>query len=432
MRQIYVEVPHDAADEAESKAHEHEGINVWRVEATSQRDDVALLVAHLPNKEVGPYIQSLDEIDGVRITLIPRGVVAFHPPAGDAPDEVTDVSVRSPIEIFLAGLQSIGSFKGFVGYAISAGVVVWIGLFTETIYLLTASMLIAPFAGPAMNTAIGSATGNVKLLRRSLLRYGLGLFITAASAALLSLLMQQRIATQLMVATSQISIVSLLLPLVAGAAGALFLVQSERDSLVSGAAVGVLVAASLAPPTGLLGMAIVIGEWGFVKSAIFVLVAQLMGINFSGALVFRLFGLKPRGTRFMGGKKWMFPLALTLSAAVLAGLFIWQYTSPPELQRSSRSQRAAYEMRQAVDESGLGDPVEVTARFTRAEISGQNTLLGVVYVQRADTARAGNEAIARALTERIQGRLLDAGFDVTPLINVTVLDPPPERAMSDR
>ena len=203
--------------------------------------------------EVGPYIQSLSDIDGVRISLIPRGVLTFHPPADKAPEEVTDVSMRSPIEIFLAGLQSIGSFKGFTGYAISAGVVVWIGLFTNTIYLLTASMLIAPFAGPAMNTAIGSATGNGKLLRRSLLRYGFGLFVTAATAALLSLLMQQRIATPLMIDVSQISVVSLLLPLVAGFAGALFLVQSERDSLVSGAAVGVLVAASLAPPTGLPG-----------------------------------------------------------------------------------------------------------------------------------------------------------------------------------
>ncbi len=38
-------------------------------------------------------------------------------------------------------------------------------------------------------------------------------------------------------------------------------VQSERSSLVSGAAVGMQVAASLAPPAGLVGMAIAIGRW---------------------------------------------------------------------------------------------------------------------------------------------------------------------------
>jgi uncharacterized membrane protein len=381
----------------------------------------------LPNQQVGPFIQSLDGLDEVRITLIPRGVVAFHPPAEDAPDEVTDVGMRSPIEVFLAGLQSIGSWTGFIGYAIAAGVVVWIGLFTNTIYLLTASMLIAPFAGPAMNTAIGSATGNARLLRRSVLRYGVGLLITATAAGLLSLLMGQQIATPLMVETSQISIVSILLPLVAGAAGALFLVQSERDSLVSGAAVGVLVAASLAPPTGLVGMSVVLGDWPFVKSALFVLVAQLVGINLSGALTFRAFGLETRGTRFLQGTKWLFPAALAVSAVVLVGLFAWQLSDPPELQRSSRAQRAAFEIRQAVDESGLGEPVEVEARFTRAQISGQNTLLGVVYVQRADSVRMERAAMAQALTRRIQGRLLDQGFDVSPLVSVTVLDPPPAR-----
>jgi uncharacterized hydrophobic protein (TIGR00271 family) len=424
MRQLYIEVPPHAAVEAERKAQQHDGLNVWRVQASSDRDGTSLLIAHLPNNEVGPYIQSLEEIDGVRITLLPRGVLAFAPPAEDAPDKVTDVSVRSPIEVFLAGLQSIGSFTGFVGYAVAAGVVVWIGLFTNTVYLLTASMLIAPFAGPAMNTAIGSATGNVKLLRRSLLRYGVGLGITASTAALLSLAMQQRIATQMMLDVSQVSIVSLLLPLVAGFAGALFLVQSERDSLVSGAAVGVLVAASLAPPTGLVGMAVVLGEWALVKSAAFVLVAQLVGINLSGAITFRLFGLEARGTRFMGGKKALFPIALAASAVMLVGLFVWQLSDPPELQRSSRAQRAAYEMRQAVEESGLGTPVEVSARFTRAEVQNQNTLLGVVYVQRADSVRMAPGAVADTLRRRIQDRILDQNFNVTPLVTVTVLDPP--------
>jgi uncharacterized membrane protein len=81
-------------------------------------------------------------------------------------------------------------------------------------------------------------------------------------------------------------------------------------------------------------------------------------------------------------------------------------------------------MRQAIEESGLADPVEVSVRFTRAEIPGQNTLLGVVYVQRAGSASMEDTAMARTLTRRIQDRLLDQGFDVTPLVTVTVLAPP--------
>ena len=124
------------------------------------------------------------------------------------------------------------------------GVVVWIGLFTNTIYLLTAAMLIAPFAGPAMNTAIATARGDWSLLRRTLLRYVAALAVTIAIAGTLSSILHQNTTTELMVATSNLSAVAVLLPLVADAAGALNLVQSERSSLVSGAAVGMLVAAS--------------------------------------------------------------------------------------------------------------------------------------------------------------------------------------------
>jgi uncharacterized hydrophobic protein (TIGR00271 family) len=163
---------------------------------------------------------------------------------------------------------------GFLSYAGLAGVVVWIGLFTETVYLLTAAMLIAPFAGPAMNAALATARGDAELLGRSVARYFAALALTIAVAFALSLLLQQQIATGLMIQTSFLSSVAVLLPLTAGAAGALNLCQSERSSLVSGAATGMLVAASLAPPAGLVGMGAAIGEWDMVKSAAFLLILR--------------------------------------------------------------------------------------------------------------------------------------------------------------
>jgi len=185
--------------------------------------------------------------------------IALRPPASEAPQQVKNVTSRSPIEIFLSGLQSVGSWRSFLAYAAVAGVIVWIGLYTNTSYLLVAAMLIAPFAGPAMNTAIATARGDLQLLGRSVPRYFSALLVTIAITFLLSLLLQQQSATSLMLDSSQVSAVAVLLPLAAGAAGALNLVQSERSSLVSGAAAAMLVAASLAPPAGIIGMASAIG-----------------------------------------------------------------------------------------------------------------------------------------------------------------------------
>ncbi|QBQ53685.1 DUF389 domain-containing protein [Nitrosococcus wardiae] len=427
MRQLYIEVSEEKASEVIRQAQEFAGMNLWHLPLRGwpEGKEKALILAHLPNRQVGSFLQAVQDIDaGAHFTLEPRGILSLRPPADKVPEQTADVSERSPFEIYLSGVQSIGSLRGFISYAVAGGIVVWIGLITNTVYLLVAAMLIAPFAGPAMNAAIGTATGNLHLLRRSIGRYVLGLVVTAGVTALLTLLFQLSIATSMMVEVSKISVVSALLPLAAGAAGAINLVQSERDSLVSGAAVGMLVAASLAPPTGLLGISLVLGEWAMAKGAAFVLLLQLVGINFSGAVVFRLYGLSGKGPRFLRGRKWAFPTALASSIIVLAGLLGWQFSSSPELQRSTRAQRAIAEIRTAVEASNLAQLVEANARFTRASIPEQNSLLAIVYVQRARTIPLSDAELRRRLTHQIQEHLLNAGFNVTPLVSVTVLKPP--------
>ncbi len=350
--------------------------------------------------------------------------MALQPPPEEAPQQVTNVELRSPIEIFLAGLQSVGSWKGFLGYAAAAGVVVWIGLYTNTNYLLVAAMLIAPFAGPAMNLAIATARGDITLLKRSIIRYFSALAVTISVALALSLILRQEIPTSQMVQTSELSSVAVLLPLAAGAAGALNLVQSERSSLVSGASVGMLVAASLAPPAGLIGMAIAIGRWDMAISGLFVLLLQLVGINLTATILFRVFGLSIRGSRYGRGKQWVFAATLAVTVAALIGLLTWQLSNPPEFQRSTRAQRATAEIGQVVEASGTAQMVEANIRFTRSKIQGQNTLLGVVYVQRQPGVTASREEIAIALTREIQTRLLEQDFNLTPLIDVNVLEVP--------
>lgn len=185
-----------------------------------------------------------------------------------------------------------------------------------------------------------------------------------------------------------------------------------------------LVAASLAPPAGLVGMASAIGRWDMVISGLFVLLLQLVGINLTAAILFRIFGLSTQGSRYNRGKKWVFLATLAVSVTAIAGLLTWQLTNPPHLQRSSLAQRATAEIQEVVNESNLVEPVEVNVRFTRAKIKSQNTLLGVVYVQRQAGITISSEEICEHITSTIQTHLLQQGFNATPLINVNVLKPP--------
>jgi len=424
MRQLIIQVPRDYGQDVLSIAQAHQATNLAQTEAQDSDRALSLTILHVSNQRVEGLLDHLEDVPDVQITLLPSGVMALHPPAKQAAEQVTNVELRSPVEVFLSGLQSVGSWKGFLGYAAVAGIVVWIGLYNNTMYLLTAAMLIAPFAGPAMNVAIATARGDRKLLGRSILRYFVALSVTIAVTAILSLLFRQSIATPQMVERSQVSIVAVLLPLAAGAAGALNLVQSERSSLVSGAATGMLVAASLAPPAGVVGMSIAIGRWDMVTGGVFLLLLQLCGINLSAALLFRGVGLSTHGARYSRGKKAIFPIALSITVLALIGLLIWQFVNPPNLERASLAQRANATVQQIVSQEPSAQLVESNVRFTRPNIQGQNTLLTVLYVQRSPNSTESEAAIRARLTQTIQTQLRKQEFNVTPLVSVNVLELP--------
>lgn len=246
MRQLIIKIPEGHKDRIYELVKKYEGKNTIKLKG--EEGDVFYI--YLPNQKVNNFLKEIDEFEKPEITLIPRGVIVLYPPASDAPEQVADVQPKSSLEIYLGGIQSVGSMFGLIGYSVVAGIIVWIGLFTSTAYLLVAAMLVAPFAGPAMNAALATASGKKDLLKSSLFRYAIAIVLAIVTSFLLTVIFPIVTLTPLMEQVSQVSKFAVLLPLVSGFAGAINICQSERDSLVSGAAVGILVAASLSPPRG--------------------------------------------------------------------------------------------------------------------------------------------------------------------------------------
>jgi uncharacterized membrane protein len=423
MRQVMVEIPRDRAARAVDIARRHGAVNLSRVDGSdADGRHVALVLAHVSNHALEPLVSALQELDDLRVSLLPVGALALHPPASAVADQVVDVTPRSPLEVYVAGLQSIGSWGGFLGYAVTGAVVVWLAVTTDAAYLLVGAMLIAPFAGPAVNTAIATARGDLHLLWRSLLRYVVALLVTAGTAAALTLLFHQRAATELMTSITSVPRSAVLLPMAAGAAGALHLAQSEQSSLVSGAAAGMLIAASLAPPAGVVGMVLVMGEHELLLPALFLLALQLGGINLAAALVLRAFGLSPRGARYDRGRDVVRVGSYVVTLAALAALGWWQFGSgPTELERSSLAQR----MREAVlAELSHDDRIRVVrarSSFPRAADPRGHTLLVELVVQRRDSAD-DVERIRREVVARVRRTAAAEEPSVAAVASVTVAE----------
>ena len=418
MRRLTIKVKEGEGERIRNIAKEHDGKNLM----VQSLQDGELVTVHLNNQKVSSFVESISAYEEAEINLIPRGVISLYPPPGEAPDQVADVSLRSPLEIFLGGVQSVGSKKGMLIYSVAGGILVWVGLYTGTIYLLVAAMLVSPFAGPAMNAALAAAAGKMALLRQSLLRYFMAIGTAIIITFLISFFINQRYATPLMVSVSHISQLSMLLPLVAGVAGGVNLISSERDSLVPGAAVGVLVAASLAPPTGLIGMALNFGNWQLVRSGVFLLVMQLAVIQLSAALVFRYMGkVTVKGARFADGKPYVFKLSMAVSVLLVAGLLYWQFSGQPGLQKSSLSTQIAEVMNTALGEMEEVEAIEVSARFTSGTLPDLNPVICELFLyNRSETLT--DEEVKKLVSSLLYKRIKAQCWNADPMFSITVLD----------
>ncbi|WP_114784107.1 DUF389 domain-containing protein [Botryobacter ruber] len=417
MRRLILKVPAGRGEEVIEKARQLDGKNLT-LETEQEGERVTV---HLNNKEVSNFIGQISDIEEAEITLIPRGIVTLYPPQDEAPDQVADVSYRSPLEIFLGGIQSVGSKFGLVSYAIAGGIIAWIGLYTNTSFLLVAAMLVAPFAGPAMNSALAAASGKAGLLKQSLIRYFLSIGTAVLVSFLLSLVFGQKFATQMMVSISHVSQVAVLLPLVAGFAGGINLVQSERDSLVSGAAVGMLVAASLAPPAGIIGMAAAFGNWQLVRSGVFLILLQLAGIQLSAALVFRFVGkVTVKGVRFSDGKENVFRFSMLVSVLALAALLYWQFARQPSLQKASLSTQVTESIRSALKPIAYIETIKVTSTFTRGTLPDKNPVLCELNLyNRSDSIP--DEVLKQRLVGMLRDSIRSQKINADPMFNITFL-----------
>lgn len=422
MRQVTVQVPRGAGERMAAVATEFGASTFTRVEGDSgDGRPVDLLVMTVPNGNVGALIERARELGPTEASVPATGTFAFEPPAGRSPEELLDVTPRSGHEVVLAGRQAAGGWRGFITYAAVAGAVVWLGLITETIYLLTGAMLIAPFAGPAMNTAIAMVSGRAGLLRHSIVRYLAGIAVTAAIAGGLSLAVRQQFVTGLMADVLTVSAAAVLLPLAAGAAGATYLVQSEHSSLISGAAVGILVAASLAPPAGGLGMAAALGRWDLVVHAVFLIALQLSGITVMAVVVLWLYGIRP-GTWFAPDRPRLLRLGLGAAAVVTVVLLGLQLMTAPLLLQDSRAREAGETAAAALREHGEVRLLAVEPRVASADPEGEPRIIVEAMVERR-RAEGGGPDLRAELTRQVRGRLGDELPDVVPHVVMTVVEP---------
>lgn len=425
MRQLQVQIRPEHLQRLLEVAREHHSLAPAAVRVEQpEGEERTLVFLNLPNSEVGTFVDAVTrEVEDAQFVLFPLGTIPLHTPLEEVEERVRDVSHLSTLELVLASLQSVGTWKGMLLYSVLSGVVGAYGVIFDVGYLLVAAMLINPMGAPAMVSVIGLSVGDARIFGRGGLRFLASLGVQAASALALGFAYGLEVSTAMMEQITSLSAWGTLLALAAGAAGAQAQVQSDRDSLVSGTAAGFMIAAALAPPAAVLGLSVPLARWDYAALMGFLLLLQFVAIALGGWLALLVYGVRPadpsvgRGT---ARRRTMLGGAVTLA---VAGLVAWQVTQEPRFLKADLSRNALEIARDAVAAVPGARLVESSANFTRADLdryAGEALLFRLLVEQTGDASREGVEsAVREAVEDRVRTRM----ERVVPFVDVTVLPP---------
>jgi uncharacterized membrane protein len=388
--------------------------------------DAKLVLLTLPNSRVGSFIAAVrSRIDDAEFTLVPVGALPLDSQTDGLGEQVRDVSRLSTLELVVASLQSVGGWRGMFLFSVLAGVIGTYGLIFDVAYVLVAAMLINPMGAPALVAVIGLAIGDARVFTRGGARFLVSLAVQAATAALLGFGYGLSTSTATMEQVASLSLWAVVVALAAGAAGAQAQVRSERDSLVSGTAAGFMVAAALAPPAAVLGLAIPLARWDYAALMGFLLGLQFLAITLGGAAVLYFSGVRP-GQPSAGRGSTRLRSALVAGLVVItSGMVLWQTRLEPDFQLADLSRTALEIGRDALEDVPDATLIEASARFTRRNMPGRTgeSILYDIVLERGPEASSDDE-LERRVRERIERMTAERMHGVVPYVRISLIPPP--------
>lgn len=426
MRQLQVQVPRESADRVIAVSEEFEGFSPVVLDARRANDRPwAVVLLNLPNAAVGEFIEKVqEEVEEATFVLTPRGVLPILTPIGDVHEQVHRVGHRSAVELVLGAMQSVGSWRSLLLYAVLSGLVAAYAVIFDTAYLLVAAMLIAPIGAPAMVCVIATATGEPDMFRQGASRFFVAAVLLALGALVLGLLYGLNTSTSTMEEISNLSLWAGMLAVVGGAAGAQSQIQSDRDSLVTATATGFLVAVAMSPPAAVLGLAIAIGRWDYAGQMAFVVLLSFIGVIAGGWLTLLSYGISPGVTGVMPGSATVRAVLAGGVILSLAALIAWQSTRMPSFRKADLTRETIEITRGVVGDMPGVRLIESSAHFSRPDLPiSPEALVVNVLVARSDGVSEDPRRVEDRIRAAVQERLRAEFRGVAPFVVVTVLPP---------
>jgi uncharacterized hydrophobic protein (TIGR00341 family) len=282
-----------------------QGVEYVVTEETSNREYTASVTFPLPQAAVEPVLEELRtaglDRDAYTVVLNAETVISKRfDELVERYEESDGNGDRIAREELASRARALApKWRTFVIMTAVSSIVATAGLLLDSAAVVVGSMVIAPLIGPAMATSTGSVVDDRELLLRGVkLQVAGGVLAVVAAAAFAALLRTAHVvpleATEVF-AIDEVrerlvpDVLSLVIALGAGVAGALSL-----STGVSTALVGVMIAAALVPPTAVVGIGLAWGSPRTVSGAFVLVLVNFLSINFAALAVLWATGYRPK------------------------------------------------------------------------------------------------------------------------------------------
>ena len=225
--------------------------------------------------------------DAARIVVLPVEIAL--PKSSDEARKEEGAAMAARESLYSGVEKSARLDLNFIVLVFLSTVVAAIGLIENNVAVAIGAMVIAPLLGPNLAFGLGTALGDVTLMRKSVLTTFVGIVLAIALSVTIGMIWPFDIASPEIASRTVVGLDSVALALASGAAAALSLTTGLSSVLV-----GVMVAVALLPPAVALGLMLGHGDTQLAIGAGLLLAINLVCVNLASKLVFFVKGIRPR------------------------------------------------------------------------------------------------------------------------------------------
>ena len=287
---------------------DEEDVDYALSDETSGRDYTAVVTFPLPTSAVEPILDRLREVGIERNaytvviqaeTVVSERFEALEERYESDEEEAGNGTRIAREELVARASEMAPTVRPYVLMTALSAIVATAGLLLDSPAVVVGSMVIAPLIGPAMAASVGTVVDDPDLALRGVKLQALGGAVAIGSAAVFALLLRTAnvvpLSAEEVFAIGEVrerlapDVLSLVIALGAGAAGAVSLASG-----VSSALVGVMIAAALVPPTAVVGIGIAWGEPSTVLGSGVLVLVNVLAINLVALVVLWRYGYRPQ------------------------------------------------------------------------------------------------------------------------------------------